>query len=227
MVSVDIQLRCSNVMQPLEKKYNDLITVIGLISVLKSINQTQNIIQKKQWTIFKVDPSSRQETEILLKNNPTLNYAELVLQPQTLDYATYHIYFSVTFKLNENNLTMQSVDTYLRVNASGLALSTLKLNQPMYGGMIEITRGQNQTIDFDPFLFTYDIDGKAVVTQMSFRYTCQLVIDGVTLASNLIYLDEASKNKSLSSSCFSSLGRVDYQLNLKLCLNYLLLLIFN
>ena len=25
---------------------------------------------------------------------------------------------------------------------------------------------------------------------MSFRYTCQLVIDGVTLASNLIYLDE-------------------------------------
>ena len=208
MVSVDIQLRCPNAMQPLEKKYNDLIIIIGLISVSKSTNQTQNIIQKKQWTIFKVDNSSSgQETEIQIKNNPTLNYAELVLQPQTLDYATYHICFSVTFKLNENNLTMLSVDTYLRVNASGLALSTLKLNLPMYGGMIEITRGLNQTIDFDPFLFTYDIDGKAVVTQMSFRYTCQLVIDGVTLASNSIYLDEAAKSKSLSSSCFSSLGR--------------------
>jgi hypothetical protein len=206
MVSVDIQLRCPNATQPLEKKYNDLITIIGLISVSKSPNQTQNIIQKKQWTIFKVDPISGQETEIQLKNNPTIYYAELVLQPQTLDYAIYHIYFSVTFKLNENNLTMLNVDTYLRVNASGLALSTLKLNKPMFGGMIEITRGLNQTIDFDPFLFTYDIDGKAVITQMSFRYTCQLVIDGITFASNSIYLDEAAKNKSLSSSCFSSLG---------------------
>ena len=207
MVSVDIQLRCPNAMQPLEKKYNDLITIIGLISVSKTTNQSQNIIQKKQWAIFKVDSSSNgQETEIQIKNNPTLNYAELVLQPQTLDYATYHIYFSVTFKLNENNLTKLSVDTYLRVNASGLALSTLKLSQPMFGGMIEITRGLNQTIDFDPFIFTYDMDGKAVITQLSFRYTCELVIDGVTLVTNLIYLDEAVKNKSLTSSCFSSLG---------------------
>jgi hypothetical protein len=208
MVSVDIQLRYPNAMQPLEKKYNDLITIIGLIFVSKSTNQTQNIIQKKQWAIFKVGSSTSQETEIQIQNNPTLNYAELVLQPQTLDYATYHIYFSVTFKLNENNLTKLTVDTFLRVNASGLALSTLKLSKPMFGGMIEITRGRNQTIDFDPFLFTYDIDGKAVITQLSFRYTCELVINGMTSMTNLIYLDEAAKNTSFTSSCFSSLGNL-------------------
>ena len=207
-MSIDIQSRCSNLLQPMEKKRNDLITILGIISLTKPTNHTLSI-EKIQWTIFKLESKNGQETEVQIKNNPTLNYLELVLQPQTLDFSMYHIYFSVTFKCDSNLTTLKN-DTYLRVNASGLVLSTLKLNQPMYGGTIEITRGLNQTIDFDPFIFTYDIDAKAIITQLSFKYTCQVVIDGVSLLinnSNFVYLDEVARNKSLSSSaCFSSTG---------------------
>jgi hypothetical protein len=45
----------------------------------------------------------------------------------------------------------------------------------MYGGTIEITRGSNQAIQFNPYLFTYDIDGEAVITSLKFEYSCQIV----------------------------------------------------
>jgi hypothetical protein len=45
----------------------------------------------------------------------------------------------------------------------------------MYGGTIEITRGSNQAIQFNPYLFTYDIDGVTVITSLKFEYSCQIV----------------------------------------------------
>jgi hypothetical protein len=201
------------------KQYNEQITLIGLISL--SAKSDLNVY-KKQWTLFKIakqiNNQNDQEQSILIKNNPTLTNQDLVLQPQTLDYGLYRIYFSVTFKSNifnkNNNMSTLSVDTYLSIIPSGLVLSTLKLSQPMYGGTIEITRGINQTIDFDPFLFTYDIDSKAVISTLSFKYSCQIVNDqvdtiGLFNNSNMIYLDAIKQQKNvnpMTMSCFNSTG---------------------
>jgi len=112
-------------------------------------------------------------------------------------------------------VTTLNVDTYLRIIPSGLVLSSLKLSQPMYGGTIEITRGINQSIDFDPFLFTYDIDSKAVISSLSFKYSCQILDDqGGTIDLNnsntsITYLDAIKQHQSvnpMTKTCFNSTG---------------------
>jgi hypothetical protein len=129
------------------------------------------------------------ETQIYLKTNPTLTYAELVLQPQTLSYGLYRIIFTATqiFSYSTEKLS-NSIDTFIRIVPSGLVISSLRLSKPMFGGTIEITRGSNQAIQFNPYLFTYDIDGVAVITNLKFEYSCQIVnqAKNVTVRANTL-----------------------------------------
>jgi hypothetical protein len=184
----------------------DLITIVGVTKIRCSTNLNQ-----KEWTIFQV-VNSNDEQQIFIKNNPTINYADLVLQPQTLSYGLYKIFFSVSMT---QTIYSSFAFTYIRIIPSGLVLSTLKLSQPMYGGTIEITRGQNQKIQFNPYLFTFDIDNVAVITTLSFKYSCQLIESNIPQGYPLqpgtnqtIYLDEFKSNPSLSklNTCFNSTG---------------------
>ena len=148
--------------------------MIHLISQT-NLNCTTSLTNIKKWKIISVNELTGQiQYEVVtLKNNPTINYAELVLQPKTLSYGLYKFEYNVTMEIDSN---LTSLDfTYLKIVPSGIVLSTLKLSQPMYGGQIQIARGQNQIIQFDPFLFTYDIDGIAVITSLPFKYECQII----------------------------------------------------
>jgi hypothetical protein len=166
----------------------------------------------KEWKIYGVNEFTGQiEKQIFIKNNPTTNYADLVLQPQTLSYGVYKCVFTVTMS-NIANFT-SSVETFIKIIPSGLVLSTLKLSQPMFGGTIEISRGQNQQIQFDPYLFSYDIDNVAVISTLSFRYACQVIDSNIPQGypkipgtNQTIYLSDIKSNSSLSqfNSCINS-----------------------
>jgi hypothetical protein len=163
--------------------------------------------------------TGKAQQKMVINNNPTLNYAELVLQPQTLDYGVYRVLY--TLKMSGANLTsfQSQIDTFIQIIPSGLVISALRSSQPMYGGTIEITRGFYQQIQFNPFLNTYDIDSVAVITSLTFKYSCQIIDSNIQNGypqipgtNQLIYLDDFKINSSLSSlnSCFNSTG-----LNLK------------
>ena len=175
------------------------------------IQCSSSLLNQKEWTIYQVI-NVEKEQQIFINNNPTLNYADLVLQPQTLSYGLYRIVFTVKMA---NIVFSNLAFTYIRIIPSGLVLSSLKLSQPMYGGTIEITRGQNQQIQFDPYLFTYDIDNVVVITSLTFKYACQLIESNIAHGYPLqpgtnetIYLDEFKTNPSLSqlNTCFNSTG---------------------
>jgi hypothetical protein len=181
-----------------------------------TINCPASLGNQKEWTIYKVSiynsSASQFEQQIFMTNNPTLNYADLVLQPQTLSYGLYKIVFTVTMT---DTVFSAFAFTYIQIIPSGVVLSTLKLSQPIFGGTIEITRGQNQPIQFDPFLFTYDIDSVVVITSLTFRYSCQLIASNIPQGYPLqpgtnktIYLDDFKANPSLSplNTCFNSTG---------------------
>jgi hypothetical protein len=155
------------------------------------------------------------ERKIFINNNPTLNYAELVLQPQTLDYGLYRVVY--TLKMNGANLTSfeSQIDTFIQIIPSGLVISALRSSQPMYGGTVEISRGFDQQIKFNPFLHSHDIDSVAVITSLTFKYSCQIIDTNIQNGypkipgtNQLIYLDDFKTNSSLSSlnSCFNSTG---------------------
>ena len=193
--------------QPNIFKKNDLIalTSITIIDCSTSLNN------RKEWKIYKLnDVTGQMEMEVLLETNPTLFYAELVLQPQALSYGVYLCIFSV--KMLDLNLTT-TAQSYIKIIPSGLVISSLKASRPMYGGIIEINRGQNQAIQFDPFLFTYDIDDDAVITSLVFKYTCQIIDSNLAQGypqwpntNQTIYLDDLQFNSSLSqfNTCFNS-----------------------
>ncbi len=169
---------------------------------------------QKKWLIFKVDEITGQDMDQItqsLKNNPTIDYAEFVIQPQTLTYGLYRFVFISSM----NDMTSSQIDTFVKIIPSGLVLSTLSLSQPMFGGTIEITRGWNQTIKFNPFLNTYGIDSVAVITSLSFKYSCQIIDSNVEQGhpqmpgtNKTIYLNEFKSNQNLISflKCFKSLG---------------------
>jgi hypothetical protein len=131
----------------------------------------------KEWSIFMVNNmTGKDEKQIYLKTNPTLAYADLVLHPKTLSYGLYRIVFTASQILfNSTEKLSNSIDTFIEIIPSGLVISSLKLSKPMYGGTIEITRGSNQAISFNPYLFTYDIDRVVVKTSLKFEYSCQIV----------------------------------------------------
>ena len=145
------------------------------------------------------------EYQINLVNNPTVNYADFVIQPNSLDYGLYKCVFKVNM-LNTN--LEEQVDTFLKIEHTGLIISSLRLKASMYGGMIDITRGLNQAIVFDPFLYSYDLDQIAIISSLAFKYKCQLIESNIQQEYPNFYLNELKINSSLKplDKCFNSIG---------------------
>jgi len=171
--TVDIVNRISSFKTPQVYTKDTLITIVSQTK-LSCVNSLANL---KEWSIFMVNNMTGiDEKQIYLNTNPTFTNAELVLQPQTLSYGLYRIVFTTTQILpNSTEKLSNSIYTFIRIVPSGLVISSLKLSQPMYGGTIEITRGSSQSIQFNPYLFSYDIDGVAVISNLKFEYSCQIV----------------------------------------------------
>ena len=109
------------------------------------------------------------------------------------------------------------MDTFVRIQPSGLMISTLNQIVGSYGGLIEITRGSRQPIKFNPFLNTYDTDSLATIRSLTFKYACQVVDSNIEQGyplmpnnySQIIYLDQFKYDSSLDQSilqCFNSTG---------------------
>jgi hypothetical protein len=141
--------KLSNRNQALVVKRSEMLILSGMTQ----INCMQYMINTKQWLIFKINATSGdREEEIILKNNPTLEYADLVIQPNTLDYGLYKFTFKVT--LSNFNLISSHIDTYVNLTPSGLVVQALRLNgiKNNGGGIIEVTHGLNESIQFNPYL---------------------------------------------------------------------------
>ena len=195
-------------------KQNDLIELTSKIT----INCLTSLANQKQWSIHQLDQlTGNFLEEVFIANNPTITYACLVLQPKTLSYGLYKIIFTVTM---ENVSYTSFAETFIQIIPSGLVLSSLKSSQPMYGGTIEITRGQNQKIEFDPFIFTYDIDNVGVISSLTFKYACQIIDSNVPQGypqipgtNQLLYLDDVTNNSSISylEKCFDSKSKIFFK----------------
>ena len=210
--TLDIVSRSADLKNPVQYKKSDLINIVSVTT----INCGSSLTNVKSWSIYMLNQmTSINERKIFINNNPTLNYAELVLQPHTLNYGIYRIVYTV--KMSGSNLTSfeSQIDTFIQIIPSGLVISALRSSQPVYGGTIEITRGLDQQIQFNPFLHSYDIDSEAVITSLSFKYSCQIIDSNIQHGypqipgtNQFIYLDDFKMNSSLSSlnSCFNSSG---------------------
>ena len=201
---LDIHQRALSFRTPAVLKRNDLITLIGITS----LNCNIMLSNQKEWLIFKLSETNGNAVQqIMVMNNPTFNNAELVLQPNSLDYGVYQIVYSVTMLIADKTVAYNSrIDTFLKIVPSGLVISALYMSQSNGASTIDITRGTQQTIDFNPFLNSYDIDEIVSVNSLQFKYYCQLVANGVSQGSQIDLKLYKADNSSLGANqtCFIS-----------------------
>ena len=210
---MSIEFQAVSFLQPLIKKRIDLFSLVGITT----LNCYSSLTNQKLWLLFQVDEQTgRDLNQIKLNNNPTIYYAELVIQPKTLTYGLFRIEYTVTVtSTNSSILLSNQISTFVRIIPSGLVLSPLSLSQGIYGGTIEISRGQSQSIEFNPYLNSYDIDSIVVITTLNFKYSCQTIDSNIENGfpkipgtNTIIYMDEIKLNASLQSydTCFNSAG---------------------
>ena len=220
---MDIVSRCPLYTQPAVQKISTLFSLIGTAA----INCNSSLSNQKQWFIFSVDPvTGLDQQQITLSTNPTLNYAELVLQPQSFSTGLFRFVYTLTMVNTDSTLLTSQVDSFVKIIPSGLVLSTLSLSQPMYGGTIEISRGHMQSIAFNPFLFSFDIDQLAVITTLTFKYSCQLIDSNIeqgyprmAITNQSIYLDQIKQNPASLQTydkCFNSSSTFSFDPSLNL-----------
>ena len=172
--------------KPVEFKRNELISFVGIVT----INCNTSLENTKKWTIFEIDPVTDQSLkEITLPLNPTVDYAELVIQPNTLKYGLYKIVFRVIMGSVKPLVFEDQIETFAKIVPSGVIVSALKLSQLSVSGTLEINKGTSQDIEFDPFLSSYDIDGLADMLHLQYKYYCQVVDSGVARGFPLLSVD--------------------------------------
>ena len=210
---MDIEFKSIDYLKPTIQKRNDLFSLTGITK----ISCGSILTNQKKWLIYAINEQTGLEmNKIELFKNPTINYAQLVIQPQTLNYGLYKFVYAVTMSYTLNTTVFSSqVSTYVKIEPSGLVISSLSLRQGIYGGTIEISRGQQQPIPFNPYLNSYDIDSIVVITTLKFKYSCQLIDSNVESGfpqlpgtNATIFLSDMKTNASLQlyDKCFNSTG---------------------
>ena len=198
---------------PVLYQRNELITIVSVtnISCLVSLYNT------KAWTVYKIDPTTGlSTTTVALTGNPTVNYAELVIPPNLLDYGTYKLVYQLTMLDTNNAVFSNQAYTFIKIVQSGLVISAVNLNQLNAGGTVELNRGTNQMIEFNPALNSYDIDGMVLMTSMTYSFYCQVIDAGVQMGYPQAYANakldlytyklKSTVNINTNQTCFNSTG---------------------
>lgn len=141
------------------------------------LNCNSSSSNTKQWYVYSVDPKTGStQSSITLANNPTLNYADLVIQPNILNYGVYKIVYQVTMAYD--SVYTSQVETFIQIKPSGLLISTL--NDITSAGTYELQLGANQSLTLDPVSYSTDIDSIADISRLNFSFYCRVIDSGVS-----------------------------------------------
>ena len=189
--------------EPSVFKRSDMISIVSNTQIRCSLS----LLNIKKWRIFSIDSSSSQiNSEVNLINNPTVNFAELVIQENTLDYGTYKVVYQVQMVGQNQDLNaFQSLtEHFIKIVPSGLVINAFK------DGEFEIRRGINQTIELNPGLYSNDLDSIVDFKLMKFHFFCSIMENGFIISepfSSLLQMVDLATFKankaSILESCFN------------------------
>ena len=198
---------------PAIETVSDLVSI--KVATILVCNAT--LINTKKWTIYRVDQVTGQITgsvNINENNNPTVNYAELVLSPKSLKQGLYKFVYQVTMGVT-TQVFSSKIETYVKMISSGIVISALGVNQINVGGTYEISRGVDQKIRFDPIAKSYDKDDELSMSSLSYLYYCQVIESGIEMGYPKMNANQYMDLKTLQSvsaenisfvPCFDSQG---------------------
>lgn len=180
------------------------------------INFILNFIQRhtinRSWTIYE---QNTQNTKFELKNNPTVNFSQLVIPSNTLPYGKYKLEHSVYVKIDtgylkdiENEIN-QTIKIYIELIPGGIALFCLE------NGLNFIRIGKKQTFELNPLKYAYDMDFLVKPESLDIKFYC-IVIDKNNSVNSLEhislnksddlkeFLNRQNNGKTSQNNCFES-----------------------
>lgn len=175
----------------------------------------QNFTTKNFWRVFSINSETLNETLVTFKNNPTVNQSELVIRSNTLFYGLYRISHTVLLEVdtgyvkNINNLFESSLDTYVQIVPTGIAVFGLE------NGNDYILIGNNQSLTVNPLVNSYDMDFLIKTSSLEFKFYCFIYDVEQPYPDNVNHFDlensvdlmeyKTSKSDDITS-CFNTSG---------------------
>ena len=164
-----IENRASDFLNPTVIAKSKMFSLIGTTT----LNCDSDLQNTKQWYLYEIDPVIGNVIKtISLANNPSSNNAELFMESSSLIYGTYKFVYQVSMYGGASSFVEQ-IDTYVKIEPTGIAIF------PFSGGMKQKTIGVGQSVELDPGRYSYDFDGLLNGTQLTYRFFCRIVIDGL------------------------------------------------
>jgi hypothetical protein len=205
--TLDIENRSPDFFNPTVIVRSKMFTLIG-ITILECDTNLQNL---KQWFLYEINPSTGSTTRTISLNELGSAFnAELFIQGNYLAYGTYKFVYQVN--MNGGDSPFQgTVETYIRIIPTGIGIFAFS------GGIREVTRGTAQSIEVNPGKYSFDFDGIYTGVQLSYRFYCRIVVDGLpyefpsTSFNNYVDLLQIKNDNSLveinsTNICFDSTG---------------------
>jgi len=172
-------------------------------ATLFSCNLTK--VTQYEWFLFLNDSLVN-----TINNNPTIYSSTLVLQSNTLDYGVYEFKFIVKITMtNDGSVFSNDISTYVQVIPTGLVVNALQ------NGLQSMLIGSNQTLTFNPAMYSFDMDNFISPQLLEFKFFCQKVNTSAMIIGNIgnsqIDLYQYKMNNSLMGmfsnlTCFDSNG---------------------
>lgn len=161
----------------------------------------------KKWYIYGINESDGNILkDINISNNPTVNSAELVIQPNSLEYGLYKFVYKIKM-LDGLEDFQKEIYHYIKIVPSGIVVRTLA------NGMFSISRGLEQSISLNPLLYSYDLDEVILMDKLKFNFYCSVVQSGILVKQPFVGFNRKIDLLSLKNepylfsneiSCFNS-----------------------
>ena len=167
---LEIKNQASNFFSPAVYTRSNLFSLLSNTTVYSCCGKLDNF---KTWLVYKADPlSGKLLTQVNLTNNPTVNFAQIVIKPNTLNYGLYSFVYQVTMTGGPEPFINQ-IQSFVQIVPTGFVVFTFP------NGMAEITRGMNQIINLNPVQYSYDKDNLTPAKSLNFKFYCQILDQGV------------------------------------------------
>ena len=163
----------------------------------------------KQWFLNKINPSTgKMNAKVSLANIASALNAEIFIPSNFLDYGTYEFVYQVNMN-DDAGPFVETINTFVKIVPTGMAIF------PFSGGIKQITIGIAQSIELDPGRYSYDFDGIFNGTQLSYRFFCRIMVNGLPLDfpsdSHNSYLDlrqlkDNAFEMNTTKTCFNDKG---------------------
>jgi hypothetical protein len=207
--TISIENRTSLFYSPCVYKKSDLISVVSDTT----INCVASLENVKQWSVYLISPFDGSIMQTIdLSSNPSIQQAELILYPSSLNVGLYMLEYKVTMSgpIPGIGAFVSVTNTFIKIQPTGFDVISFN------GQISQIMIGTKQELQFDPFTYSVDLDSPQLDSSTRFLFYCTVVDNGIANAypqSSLnIFIDlkefQVNSNFGMSSdtTCFNNSG---------------------